>query len=299
MDLLGLLGVIFFNLALQKLVIKNQRLKQRLGVTCAVCFLYIAYLYTDFLSNKDPNAYEKLNLPRYLSTQELKAHYREFARNTHPDKNPQTQDLFVANQKNFNYLKSEPNRVAYELYGEAQEEQRYIDVFSSFSFYMSWILLANGYSYSRENGYLGRYIMYSVSLLAFAEYQAKVRHYFLWLGFISLTVSEQLSAVKAVFPGIVLLIVSLKNYLKTVENERKLKLFAELNSKEQFKLCLKKVFETAESQEGSDLDTFIKSAISKLAQNTSSLGSILRLFLMVALSKIAYNFFVSILQLSA
>jgi len=91
----------------------------------------------------------------------------------------------------------------------------------------------------------------------------------------------------------------LKNYLKTVENERKLKLFAELNSKEQFKLCLKKVFETAESQEGSDLDTFIKSAISKLAQNTSSLGSILRLFLMVALSKIAYNFFVSILQLSA
>ncbi|CAG9323537.1 unnamed protein product [Blepharisma stoltei] len=242
-----LIGVGF---AAEKLVIKNEKVKNKTAIVGAITILALAIVMGIYFKNKPPNVYQELGISRTASIEEIKELYKAVVKKTHPDKNPSPsahQD-FIDIQSKYEYIKSEDARLRYELYLNTKELHNI--AFKTGIFYIYWLILSMAISRSK-NDLAGSYSGIILALFGIYEFKVRVQKQFIiFLNFIPLTVAEQMDLFKVSFSCIALGLL-MWNSLKIQEvKTKKRQEINELAKNEEITTKLKKFYEKNLNSEG-------------------------------------------------
>ncbi|CAG9327165.1 unnamed protein product [Blepharisma stoltei] len=274
MALHDLLFVIGINFGVHRFIIQNPTISHKKFTVLAIAFLYAAFLLGIYLSDKSPNAYQETGISRLMSTEEINKIYKYEVRQKHPDKNPSpyAQQEFIKMQKNFEIIKNSDSRYKYELYKTTDDKEIQHAVVQAIPFYLSNFLLANGITYSKQNGYAGRNALIMIAFIAIYEYFTKIKQKFLiFMPFLPLTICEQIEALQAIFPSLILGMMLANSVDFVAELEKTRAKFMALARDEKFKESVIKLVQDIQTgQISQEMKNFIKEAADMQSANENS-----------------------------
>ena len=205
---MGVEQVLFTSLiymAAKKLILPKYKLKGAI----IIFIIYAYYLLKTHSDMQEPNVYEKLQIPRYLSTKEINQSYKKELITKHPDKSasPNAEKEFREMKELYDHIKSPENRKNYEKFGR---NPRHEVILSAAGFYISWIFVSNGIYFSKISR-SGRILLCIISIIGVLEavvFPNILDFNFYWPKF---TVFEVLTLTKAVIPSVCFLLNSIEN----------------------------------------------------------------------------------------
>mmetsp|Transcript_15694 Transcript_15694/g.28633 ORF Transcript_15694/g.28633 Transcript_15694/m.28633 type:complete len:316 (+) Transcript_15694:1308-2255(+) len=209
------IGLVF----ILKIIISNKGLTPyvKLFIVIAGVFNYGAYLATTSIQGFTPNFYKisqqlygDLGVSRLTTVEEAKSYYRKLSVKLSPDKSsePDAEAQFIVMQRLYSVLSNPSSRASYEAYGNEAVVNG-----DAAGFYFVWMMLAYGMTCSTRTEYAGRLILLAYILLGLSEFEVKTTisnapPY----GYTDFTVFEWFVIVRAVFPALAALFMTLNEW---------------------------------------------------------------------------------------
>lgn len=201
-------------LAIKKLLLQ----KKHYNLASLAILIYLYYVISTHIEVQELNAYQKLDLPRTSTSEEIKDSYKRMLKFKHPDKDPSptAEQDFLIYKSLYDLIKTPESRIKYERFGQNNELEA---LAGSTIFYTSWIFVACGMFLSK-NSNPGRNLLCVIS--AIGLFEAWIFPNFLIYGIFwpNFTVFEVLGLFKILTPVISLLINSIE-YIRVQEGEEK------------------------------------------------------------------------------
>ena len=181
----------------------------KLNGAIIIFIIYGYYLLKTYSDMQEPNVYDMLQIPRYLSTKEINQSYKRELITKHPDKSTSSnaEKEFREMKELYDHIKSSENRKNYEKFGR---NPRHEVILGAAGFYISWIFVSNGIYFSKISR-SGRILLCIISIIGVLEavvFPTFLDFNFYWPKF---TVFEILTLTKAVIPSVCFFLNSIEN----------------------------------------------------------------------------------------